>query len=244
MIKHTFIILPVITLIVGIFFLIPVNVNSQDMKKNKVSDIDGNIYKTVQIGEQIWFAENLKTARFNDSTEVPYVPENSDWTGMKTPGYSWYDHETYGFLYNWYAVETGKLCPVGWHVPTDDEWTELERYLISNAYNYDGTTKRNKIAKAMSSTTGWTKSPLEGNVGNTDYPEKINASGFSALPGGLRNYTGIYSSEAGFGGWWSSTEYLPDTAWGRGISYCFVYLSWINGDKDIGLSVRCVKDKD
>ena len=100
----------------------------------EVLDIDGNIYHTVIIGNQIWLAENLKTTKYNDGTPVSLVTDNTGWINLSTPGYCWYDNditnrETYGALYNWYAVQTGKLCPKGWHVPSDAEWTVLTDFL-------------------------------------------------------------------------------------------------------------------
>ena len=98
------------------------------------TDIDGNVYHTVTIGTQIWMVENLKTTRYNDGSPIPFVTDSSSWSNLTTPGYCWYNNDTtnkntYGALYNWFAVNTGKLAPTGWHVPTDDEWTTLTTYL-------------------------------------------------------------------------------------------------------------------
>ena len=101
----------------------------------EVTDIEGNIYKTIQIGTQEWMAENLKTTKYNDNTEIPLITENSNWGSTTTPGYCWVNNDRttykniYGALYNWYTVNTGKLCPTGWHVSTDAEWTTLVNYL-------------------------------------------------------------------------------------------------------------------
>ena len=100
-----------------------------------VVDIDGNVYHTVTIGTQVWMVENLKTTKYNDGTAIPLVTDNTAWGALTTPGYCWYNNDsatyknTYGALYNWYAVNTGKLAPTGWHVPTDSEWTVLTTYL-------------------------------------------------------------------------------------------------------------------
>ena len=99
--------------------------------KNAVKDIDGNKYKTIKIGTQIWMAENLKTTHFNDGTSIVQIDKYDDWKGLISPAYCWYandstNKEVYGALYNWYAVNTKKLCPKGWHVPTDEEWKQLE----------------------------------------------------------------------------------------------------------------------
>jgi len=154
-----------------------------------MTDIDGNTYKTVTIGTQTWMAENLKVTKYNDGTNIPNVTDDTEWGNLTTGAYCNYNNDqsnvaTYGRLYNWYAVNTGKLCPTGWHVPSDAEWTTLEDYLIANGYNYDGTTIDNKIAKAMASSSGWESYSEVGVIGNDDYPEKQNASGFTALPGG------------------------------------------------------------
>ncbi|MFY0690217.1 MAG: BspA family leucine-rich repeat surface protein, partial [Cyclobacteriaceae bacterium] len=120
--------------------------------ENVVPDVDENDYSGVVIGTQVWMGENLATSKYNDGTTIPKVTDNTAWSNLTTPGYAWYDNDsatnapTYGALYNWYAVETGELCPTGWHVPSDTEWTTLEDYLIANGYNYDGTTSGNKLA--------------------------------------------------------------------------------------------------
>ena len=100
-----------------------------------VLDVDGNTYKTIQIGTQLWMAENLKTTKFNDGTLIPEVRGSSEWNNLTKPAYCWYDNDSatyraaYGALYNWYTVNTTKLCPSGWHAPTDTEWNTLLIYL-------------------------------------------------------------------------------------------------------------------
>ena len=104
-----------------------------------VQDIDGNNYLTVTIGTQIWMAENLRTTKYNDGTAIPLVTDNTTWANLTTPAYCWYNNDaktngsTYGALYNWYSVNTKKLCPTGWHVPNDTEWTTLTTYLGGTA---------------------------------------------------------------------------------------------------------------
>ena len=102
-----------------------------------VKDADGNKYNTVKIGNQVWMVENLKTTKYNDGTEILNVTSDTQWANLTTGAYCNYDNlesnaEIYGRLYNWYAVNTGKLAPAGWHVPTDDDWIILENYLIAN----------------------------------------------------------------------------------------------------------------
>lgn len=108
------------------------DINIQDSES--VTDIDGNVYRTITIGSQTWMAENLKTTRFNDGEVIPNVTGNSAWENLNTPGYCWYDNniqnwDVFGALYNWYAVNTGRLAPTGWHVPTAEEWITLINYL-------------------------------------------------------------------------------------------------------------------
>ena len=214
-----------------------------------VTDIDGNIYNTVTIGTQVWMKENLKTTKYKDGTSIPLVTDGTAWSNLSTPGYCWYNNDAatyktdYGALYNWHTVNTGNLCPTGWHAPTDTEWTTLENYLIANGYNYDGTTTGNKIAKSLASTTLWTSSSNTGSVGNTDYPAIRNATGFTALPGGYRYYTGSFDDIGNYGHWWSSTEYSSTKAWYRFVSYDYSYVySCYSMTKNCGFSVRCARD--
>ena len=138
-----------------------------------VTDIDGNTYKTVKIGDQWWIAENLRTTKYNDGTSIPHVTDSSEWNTLTTPGYCYYNNTNnadsirkFGALYNWYTINTKKLAPAGWHVPSDSEWKVLEEYLIANGYNWDGTTDSNKIAKSLAAKTDWKSSNEEGHVGN------------------------------------------------------------------------------
>jgi len=187
-----------------------------------IKDGDGNIYTTVTIGTQMWLKENLKSTSYNDGTAITEKTGNSDWSNSSTGAYCWYDNDaanktTFGALYNWYTVNTGRLCPKGWHVPDDSEWTIMENYLIANGFNYDGTTIDNLIAKALATASGWDESSFPGDVGNTDYPAKRNATGFSALPGGNRISLGTYEYIGGAAVWWTATEYVPLVAWSRYI---------------------------
>jgi uncharacterized protein (TIGR02145 family) len=213
-----------------------------------ITDIEGNPYKTVRIGSQVWMAENLKTTKYNDGAAIPLVADATAWDNLTTPGYCWYDDNpttigaVYGALYNWHTVNTGKLCPSGWHVPTDAEWTTLENYLIANGYNYDGTTTGNKIAKSLATATSWTSSTNYGAVGNTDYPAYRNKSGFSTLPGGCRYYDGLFGTVGSDGYWWSSTETSADKAWDRGLYSHDTVVSRYDYYKDNGFSVRCLRD--
>ena len=210
-----------------------------------LTDIDGNIYNSVTIGTQVWMVENLKTTKYNDGTSIPLVSDNTAWYDLTTPGYCFYNNDaanknTYGVLYNWYAVNTGKLAPIGWHVPTDAEWNTLKNYLIANGYNYDGTTTGDKIAKSLAATTLWKSHTTVGAIGND--LTKNNTSGFAGLPGGLRGNIGAFSSIGYYGFWLSSTQYSADNAWARDLDYYGSSVGRGNYGKQYGFSVRCVKD--
>jgi uncharacterized protein (TIGR02145 family) len=209
--------------------------------------VNDQCYETIVIGSQCWFAENLASTKYNDGTDIPHVTSNSDWAALTTPGYCWYDNnasnaDIYGALYNWYAVEMGNLCPTGWHVPTDGEWTNLEDFLIANGYNYDGTTTGNKIAKSLATGFDWGASSSVGAVGNNDYPEYRNKSGFRGLSGGYRFVNGSFLHVGLFGYWWTSTEYDSDWAWDRYLFYSHSDVYRFYDGKEGGFSVRCLRD--
>jgi len=213
-----------------------------------VTDYDGNVYNTVKIGNQVWMKENLKVTHYNDGIAIPPVTDNTAWGNLTTPAYCWYNNDqatygnTYGALYNWFTVQTGNVCPTGWHEPTDAEWTTMENYLIANGYNYDGTTTGNKIAKSLGATTTWNASGTAGAVGNTDYPAYRNKSNFTALAGGYRNDYGTFTNIGYNGIWWSATETVATYAWYRDLYYngTDVYRGY--GNEESGFSVRCVRD--
>jgi uncharacterized protein (TIGR02145 family) len=191
-----------------------------------VSDNDGNTYKTIQVGSQTWMAENLKTTKFNDNTPVPFVTGDAIWTNLSTPGYTWYKNDSiaYGALYNWFSVNTGKLCPTGWHVPSDEEWTGLTTYLGGDDIAGD------KIKET--GTFHW----LSPNTTAT------NESGLTALPGGYRNYYGTFGNLKKIGYWWSSTSFNTVDAYYRFISSDYESVDRSNSSQKGGFSVRCLKD--
>jgi uncharacterized protein (TIGR02145 family) len=124
-------------IIVGMLFTLT-NSCKKDSKNDTpsiVTDKDGNVYHTITIGTQVWMVENLKTTKYNDGTDIPLVKDSATWANLTTPGYCWLynDQTTYinttGALYNWYAVNTGKLAPIGWHVPSDSDFIALTKYL-------------------------------------------------------------------------------------------------------------------
>ena len=237
-------------LILGIMALVLfLNCNPTSSNNNNsttVTDADGNVYHTVTIGTQTWTVENLKTTHYNDGTAIPLVTDSVAWRALTTPGYCWYNNDadtnkaTYGALYNFYVVNTGKLAPVGWHVPTDSEWTALENYLIAHGYNYDNTTTGNKIAKALASKTAWFTSTNTGTIGNN--MSANNRSGFSALPAGFRGVVSSFYSIGSHGVWWSATEPNASDANYRDLYYSYSDLYRGLGSKSCGFSVRLVKD--
>ena len=193
------------------------------------TDIDGNTYQSVIIGTQEWMVENLRTTKYSDGTPIPNVTSNSDWGGLSTGAWCNYhnsstDEATYGKLYNWYAVETGKLCPTGWHVPTDAEWTVLTDYLTANGHSgAEGT--------ALKATSGWNS----GGNGTDDY-------GFLGLPGSGRDDDGNFDSIGDGGVWWSSSQNDASNAWYR---YLYDNNDSVNRNdyvKYSGFSVRCLRD--
>jgi uncharacterized protein (TIGR02145 family) len=196
-----------------------------------VADIEGNVYPVIVIGAQTWMAENLRTTKYNDNTDIPLVTDNSGWIALTTPGYCWYNNDmatfknTYGGIYNFYAVNTGKLCPSGWHVPSDDEFTTLTNFL--GGINVAG----GKIKEA--GTNHWT-SP---NTGAT------NESGFTALPGGQRDESANFIGLGLNGVWWTSTPYNSLKPWYRSLGSNVSTIFVGNGSLNIrGFSVRCLRN--
>ena len=191
-----------------------------------ITDADGNVYTSVTIGTQEWMVENLRTTKYSDGNAIPNITGTAEWRDLTTGAWCHYDNDssqyeaTYGKLYNWYAVNTNKLCPTGWHVPTDAEWDVLEDYLTANGHiGTEGT--------ALKATSGWNYS---GN-GTDDY-------GWLGLPGGKRGIGNVGSG----GYWWSSSQGSANSTWGR---YFFsndgnVYRTF--DYKNYGSSVRCLRD--
>lgn len=196
-----------------------------------MTDQDGNIYKTVTIGTQTWMAENLRTTTYNDGTAIPNVADEDEWGSLTTGAYCNYNNTnsvdiiaTYGRLYNWYAVNTGKLAPTGWHVPTDAEWTELTDYLGET--NFAG----GKLKETGA--THW-YSPNEG---------ATNETGFTALPGGGRGGRGDFDGIVSAGFWWSATESTDYYAWYRSMYNVTSNVLRSSYNQGFGFSVRCVRD--
>lgn len=208
---------------------------------NKVTDIDGNVYGTVVIGEQEWMLENLKTTRYNNGIAVPNVPDITEWRHIDAPAYVWYENnisnkEFYGALYNYHAVDAGNLCPDGWHVALDDDWKTLEMYMGMTREQADGTVWRgvNEGGKLKEAGTKHWASPNKG---------ATNEVGFTIVPGGRRDSSGkFYDMKTGSTIWTSTQSSLS--------SACYRHFSSGNagigrnpaGDKKFGFAVRCIKE--
>ena len=194
-----------------------------------ITDIDNNVYHTITIGTQVWLVENLKTTKYNDGKAIALITDNTKWSNLSTAGYCWYNNnETiyknlYGTIFNWYAVNSGNLCPAGWHVPSDSEWMVLSGYLGPK-------TAGEKIKE--SGTTHW----------NSPNANATNETGFTALPGGSRNNTGVFNYQGFVGYWWTSTERDSTKAWSRYLSTYGSEIYSIGGPKESGYSVRCLRD--
>jgi uncharacterized protein (TIGR02145 family) len=226
--KNRFGISPVI-IIIGLLCLTGFCKKEEDEETTgAITDKDGNVYTSVTIGTQVWMKENLKTTKYNDGTAIPLVTNNTEWGNLTTPGYCWYNNDatankaTYGALYNWYAVNTGKLCPTGWHVPSDSEWTILITFLGEN----DAGRKLKEIGNSH-----W-ESPNDA----------TNETGFTALPGGYRLYDGNFNYLESWGFWLSSTEYSTENAIQVNMNCRLSFLGIDYFGKNWGFSVRCLKN--
>ena len=220
-----------------------------------VTDIDNNVYNTVQIGNQCWMRENLKTTRYADGTTIDAV----GFSYSNTQAYRYYPNydssnvSQYGFLYNWKAVmgnfsssnsnpsEVQGICPTGWHVPSDAEWTELTDY-VSNQSQYVCGDSSINIAKALAATTGWLADEGVCTVGNN--PNANNSTGFTAIPAGYFNGSSYQRFEQ-FAEFWSSTQiegYNSNKAWYRDLDYRYPDVDRASPSTIMGLSVRCLRD--
>jgi uncharacterized protein (TIGR02145 family) len=191
-----------------------------------ITDANGNSYNTIWINGKLWMKENLKTTKFNDGSDIPLVSGGSGWLTLITPAFCWYDNDKiangnlYGTLYNWYSASTGKLCPTGWRIPSDNEWEDLANY--AGGYLIAGAKLKGK--------NGWN------NSGNG-----TDIYGFSAFPGGMLSSGSFINKGSGY--WWSATEDLEATAWYRTMvpEESAVYRGPNN--KTSGLYIRCTRDR-
>lgn len=207
-------------------FLLTISCGNNNGKTGKITDAEGNSYATVIIGTQEWMSENLRSTRYRDGSAILNVTSDSAWSSMNEGAYAWFindasgDKASYGAYYNWHTVASGKLCPEGWHVPSDKEWRTLTSYLGDE----------NVAGNEMKSASGWRS---KGNG--------TNSSGFNAIPYGYRTTKGIFASQGYSSYYWSSTENGMN-AWYSVLfgkdGTAFKYF----GPKQSGFSVRCIRE--
>lgn len=210
----------------------------QQTFRTRLADIDGNLYNTVLIGTKLWMAENLRTVSLNDNSQIQNITDDAAWVATGSPAYCWYNNDpsfkpTYGALYNWYTINTGKLCPTGWHVPTDAEYNTFEFALgmtsdQAEVWGWRGTDHGLK----MKNQTGW-----------DDNGNGTNSSGFSALPGGYRfGADGRFFLQTTITYWWTATEHDADRGWYRRLDSSSDQVYRASTSKKGGKYVRCLKD--
>jgi uncharacterized protein (TIGR02145 family) len=213
-----------------VLLILALSCSKEDKPPDPVDDIEGNTYKTVRIGDQIWMAENLKTTLYNDGTEIPLIKDGAIWTTLTTPGFCWYNNdeetykEIYGALYNGFVVSTGNLCPVGWHVPESEEWQQLRDYL-GDTISGGGKLKE-------SGTNHW----------NPPNKGADNNSKFSALPAGIRYFEGSFNAGSYFTSFWSASEIDSTNVWYLSLYYGDAVATMSYRSKKYGFSVRCIRD--
>jgi uncharacterized protein (TIGR02145 family) len=229
--KKIFSILAALLLIPSVFIIHSCKKDNATLPINGITDIDGNVYKTVTIGTQVWMAENLKATKYRNGDLIgTTTPTTLNIYGENTPKYQWAYHgnetnvATYGRLYTWWVITDNRnLCPLGWHVPSDVEWTTHINYLGGE-----------NIAGGKLRETGMTHW-ANANTGAT------NESGFTALPGGHRDGSGEIGGIGSYGIWWSATEISVNYAWIRNVNQGYI-VGRNNGSKYNGHSVRCISD--
>ena len=228
--------------------LIIVNINvpgglNPELEYGSLTDYDGNSYSTVAIGEQIWMAEDLKVQHYADGTPIAEVLGDENWAALADEGaYCWYnDHvayaDTFGALYNWYAaVDPAGLCPSGWHLPTDEEWQQMEVFLGMSAES-----------AAMDDWRGSNEGGALKEVGYTNWEiyndSATNLSGFTSLPGGFRNFNGSYNGTGYYSTYWTaSSEEHGTGVYYRALYYDHGTIYRQTNRKSQAFSVRCLKD--
>jgi len=211
-----------------------------------VTDVDGNTYQTVVIGRQEWMAENLRTTTYRSGESIEYPGDDmAAWRENSGGAYAWYDNdesngESYGALYNWYAViNPNALCPEGWRMPDHEDWLYLTDYV--------GEEMGNKLKSRRQ-----VGSPFGGEYDTTEHPrwETFSANygldevGFGALPGGNRHASGTFVTKGANALFWSSSEVSEEAGYGWYIYHGYYGVDRGYGDKGAGFSVRCIRDDD
>ena len=233
----------ILFLLVGLIILMFTGCK-KEKDETTVTDIDGNVYNTVVIGTDTWMKENLRTTRFRDASEIPLVTDDNQWKALNTAGLCWWDNNpsnksTSGGLYNGFAVKDARgLCPVGWHVPTDGEWVDMELALgliQSEAYIAADRGENENVGGHLKALTHW-DAPNSG---------ADNSSGFSAMAVGVRRASGgvcefaYYNTWAGF---YTSTTSSTGFLWMRYLGYNMKAIGRFEREMQYGYSIRCVKD--
>lgn len=212
------------------FILILFCIVSTSLHAQTVKDIDGNVYHTATIGKQVWMVENLKVIHYQNGVEIPIVGDHMKWSFLEKGACCDYDNsplsnDIYGKLYNFYTIESNNnLCPSGWHVPSDNEWTTLTSFLGD---------KNNAGVKLKGIGIDYWQRPNS---------EATNESGFTALPGGNRASDGSFAFLGSCGYWWSSTHFNKSDGWGRYLFCNSNNLFRSNSSEGSAFSVRCLKD--
>lgn len=203
--------------------------SDQTFKTYVVADADNNYYYSVTIGTQTWMQENLKSTKFRDGSAITQVTGISAWKDLSTSAYCWYDNEEtlnknlFGALYNWFTASSGKLCPAGWHIPSNSEWITLVNFLGGEIAAGD------KLKEAGSANWG-------------DLNSGTNETGFTALPGGSRTDGGAFANKGTSGQFWSASPVLPATSYSAVLWYNSTSLTRVSSPNVSGHSVRCIKD--
>ncbi len=229
--KYYFTIASILFLVVGLTSCSIEETKKQNdtTSRPSVPDIASDA-REVQIGTQIWMTKNLNVSRYRNGDPIPQVTNPTEWANLTTGAWCYYNNASangrfYGKLYNWYAVNDPRgLAPVGYHVPTDDEWTNLTTFLGGPSV---GGGKMKSIGTSL-----W----LSPNTNAT------NSSGFTGLPGGFRRDSGLFLFIGNSGHWWSQSDFIAPTAWCRFLYYDNDNVDGINQNKTFGISVRCIKD--
>ncbi len=225
----------------SLLLCLPISCSKDSTVPETVTDIDGNAYKTIKIGDQWWLAENLRVTHYRNGDAIPNIKDNTAWSTLSTGAYCAYNNdngniETYGVLYNWYAVDDSrKIAPAGWHVPTDADWKELEMYLGMNQSDADlgdwrGMDEGGKLKE--DGTEHW-ESPNTG---------ASNESGFKALPGGFRGVNGTFSDIRYEAEYWSADLSSGKFAWYRALDSKYSEVGRFQSYGQSGFCVRLVRD--
>jgi len=206
-----------------------------------MTDFDGNVYQTIQIGSQWWMAENLKVTHYRNGETIPNITNNGEWGALSTGAWCSYDNDnnkisTFGCLYNWHVINDGRqIAPSGWHIPTDEEWKQLEMTLGMTREQADATGNRGNTEGGKLKEYG---------IAHWDSPNEgaTNESGFTALPAGYRYDFGSYSNLGVGTFFWTATEHSGTNAWDRLLDFGTPIIYRYDNNKNFGFSIRCVKD--